>query len=180
MVSRSRILPMTKWVCRWEPCWVSRGDTLQKAYLEDWEQVDDDQRYIRGEESKNRHRSCSIPRTTTSESLQTGKDDVWSATRELPAPRGCTSLPESSWKPFRALVFPPLCIVLHCFSHNTCSCVSKLHGQSSSLKRSLGRVALSRRFALDYVCDENVQQAVSFGATLIKGCRASGRHDERV
>ena len=46
--------------------------------------------------------------------------------------------------------------------------------------RGVGRVALSRRFALDFVCDENVQQAVSFEATLIKGCRASGRHDERV
>ena len=107
-----------------KPFWVPRGDTLQKAYLEEWEQVDDDQGYIRGEESKNRHRSCSIPRTTTSESLHTVKDDVWSATRELPAPRGCTYLPQSSWEPFRGSVFPPLCIVLHCMSHDTCSYVS--------------------------------------------------------
>ena len=47
-------------------------------------------------------------------------------------------------------------------------------------EKELGRVALSRRFALDSVCDENAQQAVSFEATLIKGCRASGRHDEKV
>ena len=89
VVSESRIIPMTKWVCRWKPFWVPRGDTFQKAYLEGWEQEDDDQSYFRGEESKNSHRSRSVPRTTTSESLRTVQDDGWSATRELPAPRGC-------------------------------------------------------------------------------------------
>ena len=39
-------------------------------------------------------------RTTASASLQIVKDDGWSTTRELPAPRGCTSLPKSSWQPF--------------------------------------------------------------------------------
>ena len=153
VVSGSRILPMTKWVCRWEPCWVSRGDTLQKAYPEEWEQVDDDQRYIRGEQSKHKHRSCSIPRNTTSKSLQTVEDDVWSATRELPAPRGCTSLPESSWKPCRGSVFPPRCIVLHCISHDTAHMSRIFLNQTTwavfFTEEELGRVALSRRFALD-------------------------------
>ena len=91
---------MTSWVCRWKPFWVPRGDTFQKAYLEEWEQEDDDQSYIPGEQSKNNHRSRSVIRTTASESLQTVKDDGWSARRELPAPRGCPSLPQSSWQPF--------------------------------------------------------------------------------
>ena len=46
---------MTRWVCRWKPLWVPRGDTFQKAYLEDWEQEDDDHSYTPGEEGKNNH-----------------------------------------------------------------------------------------------------------------------------
>ena len=91
---------MTRWVCRWKPLLVPRGDTFQKAYLEEWEQEEDDQSYIWGEESKNNHRSRSVSRTTASDSLQTVQHDGWSATREPPALRGCPSLPQSSWQPF--------------------------------------------------------------------------------
>ena len=66
---------MTQWVCKWKPFWVPRGDTFQKAYPEEWEQEDDDQNYIHGEESKNCHRSYSASRTTASEGLHTVEDD---------------------------------------------------------------------------------------------------------
>ena len=91
---------MTKWVCKWKPFWVPRGDTFQKAYLEKWEEEDDDQSDINGEESKNSHRSRSVSRTTAPENLHAVTDDGWSATREIPAPSGCPSLPQSSWQPF--------------------------------------------------------------------------------
>ena len=71
---------MTKWVCKWKPFWVLRGDTFQKAYQEELEQEDDDQSYIPGTESKNSHTSYSAPRTTASENPQTAKDDGWSTT----------------------------------------------------------------------------------------------------
>ena len=35
VVSGSRIILMTEWVCRWRPFWVPRGDTFQKTYLEE-------------------------------------------------------------------------------------------------------------------------------------------------
>ena len=30
------------WVCQWKPFWIAVGDTLQKAYLEEWIRVGDD------------------------------------------------------------------------------------------------------------------------------------------
>ena len=121
-----------------KPFWVPRGNTLQKAYLEEWEQLDHDQSNIRSEQSKNRHRSCSVSRTATSESSQTVKDDTWSATRELPAPR----LPQSSRKPFSWLCVSTTLhrVTLHVTRHLLICLATlkriKLHGQSSSLKRS--------------------------------------------
>ena len=32
---------MTSWVCQWKLFWIPVGDTLQKAYLEEWQRVDD-------------------------------------------------------------------------------------------------------------------------------------------
>ena len=32
---------MTGWVCQWKPFWIPVGDTLQKAYLGEWQRVDD-------------------------------------------------------------------------------------------------------------------------------------------
>ena len=29
--SLSRVVPMTKWICRWKPFWIPHGDTFQKA-----------------------------------------------------------------------------------------------------------------------------------------------------
>ena len=81
---------MTKWVCKWKPFWVPRGDTFQKAYLEETEQEDDDPSHTHAGLSKNSHRSRSFSRTAASESFQAVKDD---------APCGGPSLPQSSWQP---------------------------------------------------------------------------------
>ena len=71
----------------------------------EWEQEDDDQGYFCGEENKNNNRSRSVSRTTTFESLQTIKDDGWgAATRELPIPSCCTSLPQSYWEPLTSFI----------------------------------------------------------------------------
>ena len=91
---------MTKWVCKWKPFWVLRGGTFQKAYLEEWEQEADDQNHVHCEESNSSHKSCSASRTTAAEGLHAVKDDGWSATRGIPAPRGCLSFPQSSRQPF--------------------------------------------------------------------------------
>ena len=32
---------MAEWICRWKPFWIPFGDTFQKAYLEEWQLVDD-------------------------------------------------------------------------------------------------------------------------------------------
>ena len=86
--SVSRVVPMTKWICRWKPFWIPI-------------------RFKRPDrESKNNHRSYSASRTAASESLQVSKDDGWSAAREIPAPSGSPSLPQSSWQPFGATNAP--------------------------------------------------------------------------
>ena len=35
---------MTEWICGWKPFWILAGDTFQKAYLEEWQRVDDGQK----------------------------------------------------------------------------------------------------------------------------------------
>ena len=32
---------MTSWICQRKPFWIPVGDTFQKAYLEEWQRVDD-------------------------------------------------------------------------------------------------------------------------------------------
>ena len=34
-------IPLTSWVCQWKLFWIPVGDTFQKAYLEEWQRVDD-------------------------------------------------------------------------------------------------------------------------------------------
>ena len=41
-----RVKLMTEWVCRWKPLCIPRGDTFQKAYLQEWERVDDGQSHV--------------------------------------------------------------------------------------------------------------------------------------
>ena len=36
-----RVFLMMEWVCRWKPFWIPVGDTFQKAFLEEWQLVDD-------------------------------------------------------------------------------------------------------------------------------------------
>ena len=43
--------PMTSWVCQWTPIWIPVGDTFQKAYLEEWQRVDDGSKCYPGEYS---------------------------------------------------------------------------------------------------------------------------------
>ena len=89
---------VTKLVCNWTPFCFPRGGTFQNAYLEEWYQEDDDPSHIHAEESKNSHKSRSFSRTAAPESLHAVLDDGWNATREIPAPCGCPSLPQSSWQ----------------------------------------------------------------------------------
>ena len=42
---------MTEWICRWKPFWIPIGDTFQKAYLEEWQRVDDGQKRDSGEDN---------------------------------------------------------------------------------------------------------------------------------
>ena len=43
---RDCVFPMTEWVGRWKPFWVPSGDTFKKAYLEEWERVNDEQSHV--------------------------------------------------------------------------------------------------------------------------------------
>ena len=42
---------MTDWTCRWKPFWIPTGDTFQKAYLEEWQRIDNEQRRDPGEDN---------------------------------------------------------------------------------------------------------------------------------
>ena len=84
---------MTEWVCRWNPFWIPSGDTFQKAYLEEWERVNDEQSHAPCEGKPHR-----ISRTTESDRLQTAREDEWNTTRELPC--DAPSLPKSLWQAF--------------------------------------------------------------------------------
>ena len=68
---------MTEWVCRWKPFWVPSGDTFKKAYLEEWERVNDEQR---PEKTKPHPTS----RTTKPAKLQKAGRDESNTTREQP------------------------------------------------------------------------------------------------
>ena len=41
VLPRGTIILMTEWICRWKPFWFPTVDTFQKAYLEEWQLVDD-------------------------------------------------------------------------------------------------------------------------------------------
>ena len=42
---------MGEWICRWKPFWIPTGDTFQKAYLEEWQLVDDGSKRDPGEDN---------------------------------------------------------------------------------------------------------------------------------
>ena len=70
---------MTEWVCRWKPFWIPSGDTFQKAYLEEWEHVNDEQSHDPGEDKPH-----PISRTRVSAKLQKACKDERNTTREPP------------------------------------------------------------------------------------------------
>ena len=88
---------MTKWCANGKP-FEFLAAVRSKRHLKEWEQDDVVPSHIHAEESKNSHKSRSSSRTTASESLHAVKDDGWNATREIPAPCRCPSLPQSSWQ----------------------------------------------------------------------------------
>ena len=49
--SSRQIILMTEWVCRWKLFWIPTGDTFQKACLEEWQRIDDEQRRDPGEDN---------------------------------------------------------------------------------------------------------------------------------
>ena len=82
---------MTDWVCRWKPFWIPSGDTFQKAYLEEWEHVNDEQRHVLVEDKPH-----PISRATESAKLQKAGKDEKNTTREPPC--DVPSSPKSSWQ----------------------------------------------------------------------------------
>ena len=42
---------MTEWVCRWKPFGIPTSDTFQKAFLEEWQRVDDGRKRDLGEDN---------------------------------------------------------------------------------------------------------------------------------
>ena len=82
---------MTEWTCWFEPFWIQRGESSQKGYLEEWENVDVTQSYASGED-----KSCPIATATETEGVQKTQEDERTSTRE--PHRGGYALPKSSWK----------------------------------------------------------------------------------
>ena len=75
-----RAILMTEWVCGWKPFWIASGDTFQKACLEEWEHVNDEQSHDLGDDTPHW-----ISRTTESAKLQTaGKDNRSHRGKHLP------------------------------------------------------------------------------------------------
>ena len=52
---------MTEWMCWFSPVWIRRGDSIQKAYLEEEEKVDVGGKYASGSDS-------SLPNVTATKS----------------------------------------------------------------------------------------------------------------
>ena len=82
---------MTEWICWYKPFWTRRGESSQKRYLEEWENVDVAQNYASGED-----KSCPTATATKTEGVQKTQDDERTSTRE--PHRGHCSLPKSSWE----------------------------------------------------------------------------------
>ena len=87
---RDHVILVTEWVCRWKTFWIPSGDTFQKAYLEEWQRVNDEQSHDLGEDKPQ-----PISSTTESAKLQkTGRDDSNTKREQL---CDVPSLPKSSF-----------------------------------------------------------------------------------
>ena len=85
------IILMAEWTCRWKPFWIPIGDTFQKAFLEEWQLVDDGSKRDPAEDNLQ-----ASPNTTESaKSLGSGSNDV---TSKQEKPWGTSSAPKSSWQ----------------------------------------------------------------------------------
>ena len=72
LLPRDLVILMTEWICRWKPFWIPTSDTFQKAYLEEWQRVDDVQKCDPVEDNVMTH-----PGTTESaKPLKSGCKDV--------------------------------------------------------------------------------------------------------
>ena len=87
--SRPFIL-MAEWIFRWKPFWIPIGDTFQKAYLEEWQLVDEGSKRDTGEDNLQ-----TSPNTTESaKPLRPGSIDVTFNQK----PWDTSSAPKSSWQ----------------------------------------------------------------------------------
>ena len=69
---RHQVLLMTEWICRWKPFWIPTGGTFQKAFLEEWQRVDDCQKCDPVEDNVRTHSDT----TESAKLLKTGVNDV--------------------------------------------------------------------------------------------------------
>ena len=76
------IILMAEWNCRWKPFWIPIGDTFQKAYLEEWQLVDEGSKRDPGEDNLQ-----TSPNTTESaKPLRPGRLTSLSIRRSLGTP----------------------------------------------------------------------------------------------
>ena len=80
---------MAEWICRWKPFWIPIGDTCQKAYLEEWQLINDGSKRDPGEDNVQ-----TSPNTTESaDLLRSGSNNV---TFKQEKPRDTSSSLKSS------------------------------------------------------------------------------------
>ena len=82
---------VTEWVCRWKPFWIPVGNTFQKAYLEEWQLVDDGSIRDHGENSTE-----TVP--CVSDSWMLWKAENKDGTVKHEQPLDTASAPKSSWQ----------------------------------------------------------------------------------
>ena len=82
---------MTEQICWYKPFWIRRGESCQKLYLEEWENVDVAQCHVSGDD-----KSCPTATVTEIEGVQKAQEDERTSSRE--PHRGDCSFPKLSWE----------------------------------------------------------------------------------
>ena len=86
-----RVFLMTGWVCQWKPFWIPVGDTFQKAYLEEWQHVDDGPTRDPGENS-----TKTVP--CAADSMRQRRAENNDCAAECEQLLDTSSAPKSSWQ----------------------------------------------------------------------------------
>ena len=67
---------MAEWISRWKPFWIPIGDTFQKAYLDEWQLVDDESKRDPVEDS-----AQTIPCASDSSTVPSSMSNLWTPHR---------------------------------------------------------------------------------------------------